>query len=165
MHFEIAQREGKAVVDAHQRRHALGKPLHQPLGDAAPRPIFAKRERWRDFGRHRVALGQVNTKAIQARGRRQRARIVDADVAIKHADDTSSGQAPRSPASVTSVIPPAATLRSLRFARFKRKAPAELRAWPGYDSAAYVEGSKSRTDSRESRIIARALVSRLAHSR
>jgi hypothetical protein len=29
------------VVDAHQHRHALGKPLHQPLGDAAAAPPSA----------------------------------------------------------------------------------------------------------------------------
>jgi hypothetical protein len=28
------------VVDADQRRHVVAKPLDEPLGDTAPRPVF-----------------------------------------------------------------------------------------------------------------------------
>jgi len=53
---------------------------------------------------------------------RQRARIVDAQIAIKNAVGTSSGQATPAVPPLTSIIRPAAILRSLRLARFKRKA-------------------------------------------
>jgi hypothetical protein len=46
MLLKIAQRKGKSVVDADQRRHILGQPLDQPLGDAAPRPVFTCAGRW-----------------------------------------------------------------------------------------------------------------------
>jgi hypothetical protein len=58
--FEIAQREGKAVVDAHQRRHLLGQPLRQPLGDAAPRPVFARAGRRQHFGGGSLMRGQID---------------------------------------------------------------------------------------------------------
>lgn len=41
--LEIAQRKREAVIDADQCRPILGKPLHEPFGDAATRPIFARR--------------------------------------------------------------------------------------------------------------------------
>ena len=83
MHLEIAQREREAVVDADQRRHVLGQPFDQPFGDAAPRPVFARRWWRRHFDGRRIALGQIDAQALQARGRRLRARIVDADVSDK----------------------------------------------------------------------------------
>ena len=83
MHLEIAQRERKAVVDADQRRHVLGQPFHQPFGDAAPRPVFARARRRRNFDGRRIAFGQIDAQALQARGRRLRAGIVDADVPEK----------------------------------------------------------------------------------
>jgi hypothetical protein len=46
MLLKIAQRKGKSVVDADQRRHILGQPLDQPLGDAAPRSVFTCAGRW-----------------------------------------------------------------------------------------------------------------------
>ena len=80
MHLEIAQRKREAVVDADQRRRVLGQPLDQPFGDAAPRPVFARRWRRQHLDRRRVALGQIDAQTLQARGRRLRARIVDADI-------------------------------------------------------------------------------------
>jgi hypothetical protein len=50
---------------------------------------------------------------------RQRARIVDAHIAIKNAVGTSSGQATPAVPPLASIIPPAAILRSLRLARFE----------------------------------------------
>ena len=63
--FEIAQRKGKAVVDADQRRHVLGQPLHQPFGDALAGPVFA-RARWRrNFHRKPIALGQIDAQPLR----------------------------------------------------------------------------------------------------
>ncbi len=42
MHFEMAQRKGKAVVDADQRRYVFGQSRDKPFGDATPRPVFAR---------------------------------------------------------------------------------------------------------------------------
>jgi hypothetical protein len=42
MRLEIAQRKRQAVINADQRRRVRGKPLHQPLGNTAPRPVFAR---------------------------------------------------------------------------------------------------------------------------
>jgi hypothetical protein len=39
---KITQREREAVIDADQCRRVLGKPFHQPFGNAAPRPVFAR---------------------------------------------------------------------------------------------------------------------------
>ena len=80
MRLEIAQRKREAVVDADQRGRVLGQPFHQPFGDAASRPVFAERWRRQNLDRRRIALGQIDAQALQARGRRLRARIVDADV-------------------------------------------------------------------------------------
>ena len=88
MHFEIAQREREAVVDADQCGHVLGEAFHQPFGDAAPRSVFFGRWRRRHFGRRSVAFGQVNAQALQARCRRLRARIVDADIAGEGGHDS-----------------------------------------------------------------------------
>jgi hypothetical protein len=79
--FEIAQREGKAVVDADQRWRALGEPFHQPFGDALAGPVFAQARRWRHLHRVPIALGQIDAQALETGGRRLRARIVDADIA------------------------------------------------------------------------------------
>ena len=77
--LEIAQRKRKAVVDADQRGRIFGEPFHQPFGNALAGPVFA-RARWRrNFLRRRLALGQIDAQALEARGRRFRARIVDAD--------------------------------------------------------------------------------------
>ncbi len=80
VHFEIAQREREAVVDADQRRHVLGQPLHQPFGDALAGPVFARAWWWRNLDRRCVALGKVNAQALQACGWRFRAGVVDADI-------------------------------------------------------------------------------------
>ena len=80
MRLEIAQRKREAVVDADQRGRILGQPLHQPFGDAASGPVFARARRRRNLDRRRIALGQIDAQALQAGGRRFRARIVDADV-------------------------------------------------------------------------------------
>ncbi|WP_248308487.1 hypothetical protein [Bosea sp. 124] len=42
MRIEIAQREGKTVVDADQYGRILGHLLHQPFGDALAGPVFAR---------------------------------------------------------------------------------------------------------------------------
>jgi hypothetical protein len=65
MRLEITQREGEAVIDADQRPRR--------------RPVIARRRR--DLDRRHVGLGQVDAQALQARGRRLRARVVDADMA------------------------------------------------------------------------------------
>ena len=57
--------------------------LHQPFGDASPRPIFARRWWRRDFDRQRIALGQIDTQPWQACGRRLPARIIDPDIAFE----------------------------------------------------------------------------------
>ena len=80
MHLEIAQREGKPVVDADQRGRVLRQSLDQPFGDATPRPIFlGGRWRWNLDGRC-IALGQIGTQALEARGWCLCARVIDADI-------------------------------------------------------------------------------------
>ena len=79
--FNAAKRE--TVIDPDQRRRRFGKPLHQPFGDASPLPIFARRWWRRDLDRQRIALGQIDTQAWQAHGRRLRARIIDPDIAFE----------------------------------------------------------------------------------
>jgi hypothetical protein len=58
--LEIAQRKRKTVIDTGQRGRLFGQPWSQPFGDAAPRPVFARR-RWRHHldGR-RLAFGQID---------------------------------------------------------------------------------------------------------
>ena len=69
------------MVDADQGRRGFGKPLDQPFRDAASGPIFARRWRRSDFNRRRVGRGHVDAQTLQARARRLRPRIVDADIA------------------------------------------------------------------------------------
>jgi hypothetical protein len=71
------------VVDADQCRYAFGQPLDKPFGDAVPRPVFARAGWWRNLDRRCVALGEINAQALQARGWRFRAGIVNADGASK----------------------------------------------------------------------------------
>jgi hypothetical protein len=98
--------------------------------------------------------------AIQARGRRQRARIVDAHIAIKHAVGTSSGQAPAVPPSVTDHT----SGGDLALSAFIEKSPAELRAWAGLRFCRVCRRLEVAHRFSQGRIIARALVSGLAHS-
>ncbi len=64
------------MIDADQSRRVLGEPLHQPFGDAAPRPVFARAQRRRNSHRQRIALGQIDTQALEAGVRGFSARIV-----------------------------------------------------------------------------------------
>ena len=89
MGLEIPQRERKGMVDSDQHRPVLAKPLYQPLGDPATRPILARARRRLDFCGRRTAVGRINPQALQAHGGRFSAGIVDADVAAegRHGDN------------------------------------------------------------------------------
>jgi len=78
MPFEVAQREGKAVVDADQRRHVLAEPFHQPFRDALSGPVFARARRWKNFHRRGIAIGHIDAQPLEASGWRCRAGVVDA---------------------------------------------------------------------------------------
>ena len=81
MHFEIAQRKRKPVIDADDRRDILGQALGEPLGNAASRPVLA-RARWRrHFLGCRSAIGAIDPQPLQAGIGRLGTGIVDADVA------------------------------------------------------------------------------------
>ena len=71
------------LMGADQCRWVLGQCLDQPFGDAAPGPVFPRRWWGQNLNRRRIALGQIDTQALQARGRCLRARIVDVDVSNK----------------------------------------------------------------------------------
>jgi hypothetical protein len=106
-------------------------PVHWPPGAAStflilPRSVTRSRHRpavigYRGGGSAGALLPGYGPRFVDIL--RRRARIVDAHVAIKNAVGTSSGQATPAVPPLTSIIPPAAILRSLRLARFKRKAP------------------------------------------
>ena len=80
VHFEIAQRKRKPVVDADDRWAIFGQAVSQPLGDAPARPVLA-RARWREhFLCCGSAVGAVDAQPLQAGLRCLGTGIVDADV-------------------------------------------------------------------------------------
>jgi hypothetical protein len=60
MHLEVAQRKGKPVIDADDRRDGFRKPLGKPVRDAASRPVLARAGRRRYLKRRRLANGAVD---------------------------------------------------------------------------------------------------------
>ena len=73
MSLEIAQGKREAVIDADERRSALGEPPDQPFGNPASCPIFAARWRRINLDRDTMAFCHVDAQARQAGGRRGRA--------------------------------------------------------------------------------------------
>ena len=61
------------------RRAPPNRLLDQSFSDAAPGPVLARRRRRSELDRRLVSLGHINAQTLQARARRLRARIVDAD--------------------------------------------------------------------------------------
>jgi hypothetical protein len=86
MGLEIAQREGKAMVDADDGRNVIGQTLRQPFGQAAPGPVLAGAGWREDLLRLEFGTGFVNPKPFQAGRRRFRAGVVDADMALEGVD-------------------------------------------------------------------------------
>lgn len=81
MHLEVAQRKGKPVIDADDRRDVFREPLGQPVRDAASRPVLARAGRRRYLTRYGFADGAVNAQALETGLGRLGPGIVDADVA------------------------------------------------------------------------------------
>ena len=79
VNLEISQRERKAVVDADECRRILRKALHQPMSNALAGPIFPRARRWMYFGGRAVALCPIDPQTLEARSRRLRAGVIDAD--------------------------------------------------------------------------------------
>src|SRR5271156_2651852 len=61
--LEVRPRERKAVTDADQHGLRPADLLDQPIGDLAPRPVFAGRWRRRNFGGWTVVLGLEDAQA------------------------------------------------------------------------------------------------------
>lgn len=83
MYLEVAQRKGKPVIDANDRRNVLREPLGQPVRNAASRPVLARAGRRRHLGRRGLADGALDAQALETGLGRLGAGIVYADVAGK----------------------------------------------------------------------------------
>ena len=68
------------VVDADQCRQILGQTLDHPMGEALTCPVFARAGRRMHLSGRGTAICQIDAETFDARRRRLRAGIVDADV-------------------------------------------------------------------------------------
>ena len=83
MFLEIAEGEGKRMIDPDQRRRTVAEFPDQPLRELAAGPILARARRRRDLDRFIDGRRRIDTEALQAAVRRLRTRVVDAEVTVE----------------------------------------------------------------------------------
>src|SRR6266545_784010 len=83
MGFKIPHRKRKAVVNPDNRWSGFGQFAPQPLGDPSSRPIRARTGRRRNFLRCDQPVAGIHAQSRQARCRRFRARVINADVMLE----------------------------------------------------------------------------------
>ena len=71
------------MVDADQCRPVSGKPLDQPLGDTAPRPILSRARRRLQLDWRWSTVRRVDPQPLQARCRGLRPGIVDSNIVFE----------------------------------------------------------------------------------